>query len=71
MVEEPRTDLGHLVTASGLGVSSSGGPQFFLHAPQYHWHSVLLEGTNVEAREHLVALEQSVFIFGQRIEEHE
>ena len=71
VIEEPETDLGHRVAASGSGVSSSRGPQFFLHAPQYHWHSVLSEGTDAEARERLVALERSVFAFGQRTKERE
>ena len=71
VIEEPETDLGHPVAASGSEVFSSGGPQFFVHAPQYYWHSVLSKGTDAEARERLVALERTVFAFGQRTEEHE
>ena len=33
--------------------------------------SVALAGTDVEAREHLVALEQKVFAFGRQTEERE
>ena len=71
VIEEPETNLGHPVAASGSGVLSSGGPQFFLHAPQYHWHSVPSAGTDAEACERLVALERSVFAFGQRTEARE
>ena len=56
---------------SGSGQVTPRGSQIFIQAPQYHWHIVTLAGTNVEAREHLVALKQKVFAFGQQIEERE
>ena len=58
-VEEPERDV---VTATavprGSGEFTLGGPRIFVQAPQCHWHSTASAGTNAEAREHLVALEQ-------------
>ena len=71
LVEEPETDLGHPVAARGSGEFTPGGPRIFVQAPQYHWHSVASAGTDAEARERLVALEQRVFAFGKQTEERE
>ena len=57
MVEEPKIDVVQSATApSGLGESTLGGSWIFVQAPQYHWHSMTIAGTDVEAQEHLMAL---------------
>ena len=55
----------------GQGIFAPGGPRIFVQAPQYHWHSVATDGTDAEAREHLVALEERLFAFGKQTEERE
>lgn len=42
--------------------------RIFVHAPPYHWH---VAGVDMEARQRLVALDQLLFEFGQRIEARE
>ena len=39
--------------------------------PQYHWHNVVLVGTDAEARERLVPLERKVCAVKQQTEERE
>ena len=66
VVEEPETEIVQATTApSGSRDVAPGGSRIFIQAPQYHWHTVVLAGTDAEAREHLVALEQKVFAFRQ------
>ena len=66
VVEEPETEVIQAAVApGGLGDVAPGGSCIFIQAPQYHWHTVTLAGTDAEAREHLVALEQKVYAFGQ------
>ena len=72
MVEEPKIDVVQSAAVlSGLGEFAPGGPCIFILALQYHWHSVTMSGTDVEAREHLMALKQKVFTFMQQAEERE
>ena len=71
-VEEPETKVVQTTAGpSGLGDVTPGGSHIFIQAPQYHWHTVTSIGTDAEAREHLVALEQRVFAFGKQTEERE
>ena len=65
VIEEPETDLVPAGGPSGSGDFAPGGPRIFVQAPQYHWHSVAAAGTDAEARERLVALEQRLFAFGK------
>ena len=72
VVEEPKTEVVQTAAApSGSGDMAPGGSRIFIQAPQYHWHTVASAGTDAEARERLVALEQQVFAFGQQTEERE
>ena len=67
VVEEPKAGVVQVVAApSGLGGVNPRGSRIFIQAPQYHWHTVALAGTNAEARECLVALEQKVLHSGGR-----
>ena len=69
-VEEPEIDvIWSAAILSGSGDFTPGGLQIFVQSPQYHLHSVTTTGTNAEAWEHLVALEQKVFTFGRQTEE--
>ena len=72
VVEEHETEVIQAAIApGGSGDVTPGGSRIFIQAPQYHWHTVTSAGTNAEARERLVALEQKVFAFGRQIEERE
>ena len=72
VVEEPETEVVQAAaTPSGSGDVTPGGSRIFIQAPQYQWHTVTSAGTDAEARERLVALEQKVFAFGQQTEERE
>ena len=72
VVEEPKIDLIQpIAIPSGSGEFTPGGPWIFVQAPQCHWHRVAIASTNAKAWDHLVALEQKVFAFGQQTEEHE
>ena len=72
VVEEPKTDLVQATAVpNGLGDVAPGGSRIFIQAPQYHWRTVASVGTDAEARERLVALEQKVYAFGRQTEERE
>ena len=72
VVEEPETEVIQATVApGGSGDVTPGGSRIFIQAPQYHWHTVTSAGTDAEAREHLVALEQKVCAFGRQTEERE
>ena len=72
VVEELGTEVIQAAAApGGSGDIAPGGSRTFIQAPQYHWHTVTSAGTDAEARERLVALEQQVFAFGRQTEERE
>ena len=71
VVEEPETGLVQFAIPNRLGKFTPGGPWIFVQAPQYHWHRVAVASTDTKAWDHLVALEQKVFAFGQQTEEQE
>ena len=72
VVEEPETKVVRAAAApGGSGDMAPGGSRIFIQAPQYHWHTVASAGTDAEARERLVALEQKVYAFGRQTEERE
>ena len=72
VVEEPEADVVRsAATLNGSGEPTLGGSRIFVQAPQYQWHSVTIVGTDAEARERLVALEQKVLTFGKHTEERE
>ena len=72
VVEEPEIDVVQAAaTPNGSWDVTPGGSHIFIQGPQYHWHIVTSVGTDAEARERLVALEQKVFAFGQQTEERE
>ena len=65
LVKEPKIGLVQFAIPSGFGGFTLGGPYILMQAGHHYWYSVALAGTGVEAREHLMALEQKVFVFGQ------
>ena len=72
MVEEPETEVIQAAAApGGSGDVAPGGSHIFIQAPQYHWHTIMSAGTDAEAGERLVALEQKVFAFERQTEERE
>ena len=59
VVEELETDVVQVVAnPRESGDITPEGSRIFIQAPQYHWHTITSAGTDGEARERLVALEQ-------------
>ena len=70
IVEEP--EMGLVPQAQAQPVAGLFGDQrIFVNAPQYHWHVQGSVGSDVEARQHIVALAQRLHQFGHRTEERE
>lgn len=70
-VEEPPTDVS-LARAPQEGnildPTLQSGPWIFVHAPQIHWHQVMVASCDEKSHGRLVTLEKLVHQFGPRME---